>query len=393
MTTIQLPAAGGDVEALDRPDDQPVFRAPQPFAARKLFAAPHVVANPRGNYVPGSNGSIDIEKTVEYRKFLWSYGLGVAEMMSTAERPAIAWDEMKRLIEATGSEAKKVGGEVICGIDSDQFDRTQPPTDIAGVTRAYREQLEFVESQGMRAVIRGSRHLARMATTAEDYASVYRAIIDNATSPVFIHWSGRVFVPEFAPYWGSEDTAVALESMLKIIEESDGKVAGLKISLLQPEVEKEVRRRLPSSCRVFTGDDYNFDELLMPDAEDGRYSDALLGILTSIAPLAAEAMALIDQGDDAAAGALLSRSIPLSKAIFEAPANRYASGVVFLAYLNGFQDHFRMIGGGEGNRPIEHYATVFKEAAAVGLIQDWDLAVSHFRPILETAGIAQKNAG
>jgi hypothetical protein len=207
---------------------------------------------------------------------------------------------------------------------------------------------------------------------------------------VFIHWSGAVFQPLFANYWGSADPAVALEALLRLVHESAGKVAGLKVSLLEPEIERQVRRRLPEWCRLFTGDDYNYDALLMPDPEDGRCSDGLLGILDAIAPLAAEAMSLLDGGDEAGARGLLTRSITLAKVIFERPAGRYPCGIVFLAYLNGFQDHFRMVSGAEGQRSILHYAEVFRQAAACGVLRDWDLAVSRFRPILGAAGVAQK---
>ena len=389
MNKIALPTTHGYIEMFEQPEDRPVFGAPKPFRSRRLFAAPHVVADIQGPYTPGVDSRIDVQRTLAYRRFLWSHGIGVAEAMSTSERSAIRWEEMRRLIEATAKEARKVGGEVICGIDTDQHDLAEL-TKLEAVAGAYLEQLEFVESVGLQAVIRGSRHLARLATTADDYALVYRTIIERAVAPVFIHWSGAVFQPLFARYWGSADPVVALESLLRLVHESDGKVSGLKISLLQPEVERQVRNRLPESCRLFTGDDYNYDALLMPDPHDGGYSDGLLGILDVIAPLAAESMSLLDGGDVANAQKLLSRSIPLAKAIFESPAGRYPCGIVFLAYLNGFQDHFRMISGAEGQRSIMHYAEVFRQAAKSGVLRDWDLVVSRFRPILEAAGIAQK---
>jgi Protein of unknown function (DUF993) len=389
MTNISLPTTHGGVEKFEEPEDRPIFGVPKPFRSRRLFAAPHVVADAQGSYTPGIDGRIDVEKTLAYRRFLWSHGLGVAEAMSTTERSAIRWEEMKRLIEATAKEAGKVGGELICGIDTDQYDLTELK-ELKAVAGAYLEQLEFVESLGVQAVIRCSRHLVRVATTAADYAFVYRAIIERAAGPVFIHWSGAAFQPLFASYWGSADPTVALESLLRLVHESDGKVTGLKISLLQPEIERQVRRRLPEWCHIFTGDDYNYDSLLMPDPQDGSYSDGLLGILDVIAPLAAEAIALLDGGDDAGARRLLSRSIPLAKVIFEHPAGRYTCGIVFLAYLNGFQDHFRMVSGSEGLRSIMHYAEVFRQAAASGVLRDWNLAVSRFRPILEAAGVAQK---
>jgi Protein of unknown function (DUF993) len=80
--------------------------------------------------------------------------------------------------------------------------------------------------------------------------------------------------------------------------------------------------------------------------------------------------------------AILEPTVPLSRKIFETPTWNYKCGVVFLAWLNGFQDHFTMIGRHERARSVLHFADVFRLADKAGLLRDPDLAVARMQQLL-----------
>ena len=128
------------------------------------------------------------------------------------------------------------------------------------------------------------------------------------------------------------------------------KIDGIKVSLLDKDREIALRRRLPPGVRMYTGDDFNYPELILGD-EQGA-SDALLGIFDAIAPAAAAALAALDRGDRDEYCAILAPTVPLARHIFRAPTRFYKTGVVFLAFLNGHQSHFQMVGGQESARSI-----------------------------------------
>jgi hypothetical protein len=73
--------------------------------------------------------------------------------------------------------------------------------------------------------------------------------------------------------------------------------------------------------------------------------------------------------------------------MFKAPTQFYKTGVVFMAWLNGHQDHFVMIGGQQSARSIQHFAELFRLADGAGLLQDPDQAVSRMRSLLATHGV------
>jgi len=230
-----------------------------------------------------------------------------------------------------------------------------------------------------------SRALARAARGPDDYARVYGTVLRQVSRPVILHWLGDMFDPQLAGYWGTRDVDQAMDACLAIICEHRAKIDGIKISLLDAEREVAMRRRLPGGVRMYTGDDFNYDRLMLGDARG--HSDALLGIFDAIAPAASAALQALDRDDAPAYRAALEPTVPLARHIFEAPTHAYKTGIVFLAYLNGHQPHFRMLGGAESWRSIPHLAELFRLADAAGLLVDQDGAVERMRRVLALAGV------
>lgn len=360
------------------------FRRPmQPIRCRVAYAAAHVVADP---WVEPSDGtcSLDWEATLAYRQHLWSWGLGVAEAMDTAQRgmgldPATAMELCRRTAEV----ARSLGAPLVCGVNTD--DLTPGQATLPEVEASYRRQLEWVEAQGAQAVIMSSRALSAAARSPSDYRVVYGRILESAGRPVLVHWLGEPFDPALRGYWGYQDPLQALEFFVDLVAEHADRVDGVKVSLLDPEVELQLRRRLPPSVRVYTGDDFHFLELIRGDGQ--HVSHALLGIFDAIAPAASEALQALERGDAARYEEILAPCVPLSRHIFSAPTYRYKTGIVFLAYLNGHQSHFRMVGGMESARSVLHLVQVFVLADRAGLLQDPELAAHRMRAFLRLAGV------
>jgi hypothetical protein len=310
----------------------------------------------------------------------------VAEAMDTAQRGmGLDWAATQELIRRSVAEAKAVGGQLACGAGTDQI--------VSGgldeVRRAYEEQIAFIEGEGAPVIIMASRALAAAASGPDDYRSVYGALLEQAGSPVILHWLGDMFDPLLAGYWNPthpSDLEAAADVVIDIIEAHAAKVDGIKVSLLDASREVALRRRLPEGVRMYTGDDFNYPELIRGD-EQG-YSDALLGIFDAIAPVAAAAMHALDDGDLDSYDALLAPTVPLSRHIFAAPTPYYKTGVVFLAFLNGHQDHFRMVGGLESGRSVLHLSELFVLADQAGLLRDPELASERMRHVLALAGVA-----
>ncbi|TDQ38314.1 dihydrodipicolinate synthase family protein [Aureibacillus halotolerans] len=357
----------------------------KPFKSRIAYSAAHVVCDPLASNDPLSDGQIDWETTMAYRHYLWSLGLSVAEAMDTAQRGmGLNWQTAKELIRRSITEARTVGGQVASGVGTDQL-QPGPSVTLDDVEKAYLEQANFVEGEGGRIILMASRALAVCAKGPEDYERVYRTVLSNVSEPVILHWLGDMFDPALKGYWGSEGVERAMDACLRIIEDNEAKVDGIKISLLDDQKEIEMRRRLPASVKMYTGDDFNYPSLIKGD-EQG-YSHALLGIFDAIAPAAAAAMHALDAGDMKQYDALLEKTVPLSRHIFQKPTFSYKTGVVFLAYLNGHQSHFRMIGGSESARSIQHLSDLFVMADEASLLADPDLAVERMKTTLAQAGI------
>jgi hypothetical protein len=383
---LLLPRATGALERYGLSRRPPLAAAPgPPPSARKAFAAVHVVIDPLASADP-FRAVIDYAATLAYRRYLWSLGLAVAEAMDTAQRGmGLDWNAARELIRHCCAEARACGSEVACGAGTDHLDPRCTP-ELDAVIRAYQEQCAFIESAGGRVVLMASRALAACARGPEDYHRVYGRLLPQLSRPAILHWLGPAFDPALRGYWGGRDTDECMESCLRIIGEHSRHVDGVKISLLDAQREIDMRRRLPAGVRMYTGDDFNYPELIRGDA--AGHSDALLGIFDAIAPAAALALRALDAGDLARYHEILGPTLPLSRHIFQAPTLYYKTGIVFLAYLNGHQNHFRMLGGQESARSAVHLGELFVLADQAGLLQDPERAAARLRAVLALSGIA-----
>ena len=383
--SIALPTADGwrDV-ALHEP--RAWAEHPDGFRTRTAFAAAHVVADPRAENVPGAPAAVDWDATLAFRSHLFRYGLGVAEAMDTAQRNmGLDWAATRELITRSAALAREHGARIASGAGTDQL--SGPAGGLDEVTRAYLEQVEFVEGAGSQGIVMASRHLAAVARSAEDYLSVYAAVLAQASRPVILHWLGEVFDPQLGGYWGSADVATATRTFLELVGEHAAKVDGVKVSLLSAEHERELRAVLPDGVRLYTGDDFNYPELIEGDGE--HHSDALLGAFAAIAPAAAAALAALDDGDVETYRREMAPTLPLSRHLFATPTYYYKAGIAFLAWLNGHQDGFVMVGGLQSARSVVHLARVFELADEARLLTDPELAAYRLRALLTTAGLAR----
>ena len=355
--------------------------------SRVAFAAAHVVADPWAPHDPFLEPAIDWDATMRFRHHLWDLGLGVAEAMDTAQRGmGLGWPQAQELIARALAEARgREGALIACGAGTDHLE-PGPDVTLEDVIAAYEEQVGYVEGEGGRVILMASRALARSARGPEDYARVYGRVLGQAREPVILHWLGEMFDPALEGYWGAEDHDAAMETCLGVIEDNAAKVDGIKISLLSKGKEIAMRRRLPEGVRMYTGDDFDYAELIAGDAEG--HSDALLGIFDAIAPAASAALGALAEGSDNRFHDILAPTVPLSRRIFEAPTRFYKTGVVLVAYLNGLQDHFTMVGGQQGARSTLHLADVYRLADRAGVLRDPDEACHRMRRVLAVAGMA-----
>lgn len=354
---------------------------------RIAFAAAHVVADPLADIDPWLDTAIDWDKTVAFRNYLWDLGLGVAEAMDTAQRGGgLDWPAAKELIRHSLAAAKaRPGVKICCGVGTDHIDPA-PHVTVDDIIRAYEEQIEAIETMGGQLVLMASRALARAAKGPDDYAKVYGRILKQVREPAIIHWLGEMFDPALAGYWGSSDHTAGMAACLDIIRANAAKVDGMKVSLLSREKEIDMRRKLPDGVRMYTGDDFNYAELIAGD-EQG-YSDALLGIFDAIAPAASAGLARLAKGDVQGFHGVLEPTVPLSRHIFQAPTRFYKTGVVFLAWLNGLQDHSIMVGGQESARSLLHLAELFRLADKARVLHDPELAAARMTKLLAVHGLA-----
>jgi len=384
MTTfapLRLPTADGRLVAYEPPEERPSYPASAaPPRTRVAYAAAHVVADPLAANGPGSPAALDWEATLAFRRHLWRHGLGVADAMDTAQRGmGLDWAATRELIGRSGAEARACGGALACGAGTDQL--PPGPASLDQVLAAYEEQCEVVEVSGARVVLMASRALAAAARVPDDYAEVYGRVLGQLSAPAILHWLGPMFDPQLGGYWGSSDLDAATESCLAIIAANAERIDGIKVSLLDAAREVALRERLPAGVRLYTGDDFNYPELIAGG------SDALLGAFDAIAPAAAAALAALDDGDEERFAAILAPTVPLAREAFTAPTAHYKTGIVFLAYLAGHQDHFRMVGGMETARPVAHLARLFVLADRAGLLADRERAAERMRLVLALAGV------
>jgi hypothetical protein len=394
MTTITLPNAAGT--ALERYTLRGAAgftpAAPGTTFNRIAYSAAHVVANPRAAIDPWLQCAIDWDATIAYRVHLWNMGLGVAEAMDTAQRGmGLDWPTSLELIRRTLAAARDVPGALVAsGCGTDHLDLARMKR-IDDVIRGYEEQMDAIEALGGRLVVMASRALARLAHSPGDYERVYDRVLRQAKEPVILHWLGDMFDPELAGYWGSTDVDRAMETALGVIAAHPDKVDGVKVSLLDKDKEIAMRRRLPPGVRMYTGDDFNYAELIAGDGVGAtpmqQQSDALLGIFDAIAPAASAALAALAAGDEARFHAILAPTVPLSRHIFKAPTRFYKTGIVFMAWLNGHQSHFTMVGGQQSTRSLPHLAELFRLADAAGLLEQPELAVQRMKTLLALHGV------
>ncbi|MCX4762299.1 dihydrodipicolinate synthase family protein [Streptomyces sp. NBC_01275] len=382
--TIQLPDATGGLRAYDPRTSPLPLTTGAPFTSRTVFSAAHVVADPFADVSPDSPAAVDWDATLAFRRHLWSHGLGVAEAMDTAQRGmGLDWAGASELIRRSAAEAKAVGGRIACGVGTDQI----ASGTLEEVRAAYEEQLALVEESGAQPILMASRALAAAASGPEDYLDVYGHLLRQSAEPVVLHWLGPMFDPALEGYWGSSDLDAATEVFLEVIAAHPDKVEGIKVSLLDAQREIDIRRRLPQGVRCYTGDDFNYPELIAGD-EQG-FSHALLGIFDPLGPLAAEAVRVLDTGDVTGFRTLLDPTVELSRHLFQTPTRFYKTGVVFLAWLAGHQEHFTMVGGLQSARSLPHFARAYELADGLGLFPDPKLAEERMKNLLALYGVTQ----
>ncbi len=388
MTTLTLPIGAGKTAPYT------IKNAPLAMAAtsgaklnRIAFAAAHVVADPLADAEPWLEAAVDWDRTIAFRHYLWDLGLGVAESMDTAQRGmGLDWTGAKELIRRSLEAAKsRPGAFIACGAGTDHLNSGATHS-VDDVIRAYEEQIGAIEGMGGRIILMASRALVRAAKSPDDYARVYGRVLSQVKQPVIIHWLGDMFDPALAGYWGAADHMKAMDVAVAVINEHARKVDGVKVSLLDKDKEIVMRRRLAKGIKMYTGDDFNYAELIAGD--DKGYSDALLGIFDAIAPAASASLVKLAAGDTKGFHEILAPTVPLSRHIFKAPTRFYKTGVVFLAYLNGLQDHFHMVGGQQSTRSLAHLAELFRLADAARVLRDPERAAHRMKQVLAVGGVA-----
>ena len=391
--SLNLPTASGRLENYKLRGSVPLKpKSRMPFN-RIAYSAAHVVSDSLAAVDPWLQCAVDWDTTIDYRRHLWSLGLGVAEAMDTAQRGmGLDWPTSLELIRRTLDAAQDVpGSQVASGCGTDQL-VLENVTTVGQVIAAYEEQLEAIEKLGGKLIIMASRALARVAKSPADYERVYDRILSQVKQPVVLHWLGDMFDPALLGYWGSANVAQAMNAALGIIQSHSHKVDGIKISLLDKDKEITMRRRLPPSVRMYTGDDFNYAELIAgdgfgPNIVNGQ-SDALLGIFDAIAPAASAALTALAEGHLDTFHAILGPTVPLSRHIFMAPTRYYKTGVVFMAWLNGHQSHFSMIGGQQSTRSVQHLAELFRLADEANLLEQPELAAHRMKNLMAIHGVA-----
>ncbi|MEU7712850.1 dihydrodipicolinate synthase family protein [Micromonospora chalcea] len=383
-TRITLPAPGGGTEKLTLREPPAWQRPSAPPASRIAYAAAHVVADPYADNSPGRPAGLDWDATLAVRRDLWSWGLGVAEAMDTAQRGmGLDWAATRELIRRSAAEAATCGGRIVAGVGTDQL--TGVPRTLDEVVAAYAEQLAVVQGYGATPVLMASRHLAALATGPDDYLGVYEKVLREAGAPVVLHWLGDMFDPALSGYWGSTDLDEATATFAALVHAHADLVDGVKVSLLDAGREVRLRELLPPAVKVYTGDDYHYPELIEGDGK--RFSHALLGAFAAIAPAASAALGRLDADDAAGFRAILDPTVPLSRHLFAPPTPYYKTGIAFLSWLNGRQPGFTMVGGLHGGRGVPHLVEAFRLADAAGLLLDPGLAARRMRAYLDVAGV------
>lgn len=380
---MRLPTYWGSIEDYQLIGAPLLARAPKVALTRTAFAAAHVISDPLGERDPWQlRPAVDWDATLKFRHYLWDQGLHLAEAMDTAQRGmGVDWQTARELIERTMVEAKNhpLSPRVACGAGTDQYELDQL-TDTDAIIAAYSEQMEVIEKAGGQCIILATRAMSAIGAGPEIYFDVYSKLIQQASSPVILHWLGDMFDPHLKGYWGHSDLDGATDAVLAIIEANADNIDGIKVSLLVQQREEDLRKRLPAGVRLYTGDDFNYADLIAGDGD--YYSHALLGIFAAISPAAAQALEALAVGERSTFDQLLKPTVPLSREIFKAPTQYYKAGIAFLAWLNGRQEHFIMPGGMQSAREITHYAEIFRLADQARMLGDPGLAIHRMTLLL-----------
>jgi hypothetical protein len=364
-------------------DPLPLAKPKTPFN-RVAFAAAHVVADALSNADPSGPPAIDWDATLAYRRHLLDLGFGIAEAMDTSQRGmGLDWPSALELITRSLEDAGPRAGQIYSGCGTDQLPAAEAKS-LEDVVKAYLTQLHAIQKRNGRIILMASRALVRVAKSPDDYVKVYSRVLSEADHPVILHWLGDMFDPALKGYWGSMDFKPAMETCLAAIAANVAKAGGIKISLLDDGKEVTMRRKLPKSVKMYTGDDFNYPALIAGD--DKGYSHALLGIFDAIAPAASAALSALAKGGMKKYGKLMEPTVPLSRLIFRAPTQYYKTGIVFLAWLNGHQDHFVMVNGAQAMRPLAYFTEIFKLADQARLLSDPERAVKRMKKLLAVYG-------
>ena len=388
MTELTLLAGDGTTTSAPLADAPSFAKPTAPLQSRVAYAAAHVVPKVWADNTPGQPAEIDWDATLAFRRSVYSWGLGVADAMDTAQRNmGLDAAATRELIARSAEVAREEGGSVVVGVNTDHVDLEW--IELDAIIDAYKEQLHFTEEQGAGPVLMASRHLARAAASADDYRRVYREVLGSATTPVVLHWLGTAFDPSLAGYFGSTDWAAASDVLLEVIDENVDKIAGVKMSLLDAAAEVSVRERLPEGVRMFTGDDFNYVGLIGGDTvgQGDGHSDALLGAFAAITPVASAAIQALDAGDPDRYLALLGPTEELSRQVFAAPTFYYKTGVAFLAWLNGHQTAFQMVGGLHSARSLPHLSRIVELANVSNALEQPELAAQRWHAMLRLNGV------
>jgi len=384
MSDVTLLGADGRTRPWTLREPAGLTRPHGTLRSRVAYAAAHVVPRVSGENVPGAPADVDWDATLAFRHHLWSWGLGVADAMDTAQRN-MGLDPVatRELIARSAEAARSVGGALVVGVNTDHLADDVVP--LAQVVDAYAEQLHFAEEQGAGVVLMASRHLARVATGPADYERVYAEVIARAGRPVLLHWLGEAFDPQLRGYFGSTDPAQAADVVVRIIERDADRIRGIKMSLLDAGAEISLRSRLPQGVAMFTGDDYHYVDLI--DGDGDQHSQALLGAFAAVGPLASAAIAALDAGDPEAYRRILGPTEPLSRHVFAAPTSYYKTGIAFLAWLNGHQPAFSMVGGLHSGRSLPHLSEIVRLADEAGALEDPEGAARRWNALLALHGV------
>lgn len=384
MSELLLPDADGALAPVHLAAPAALTTATTPPTSRAVYAAAHVVADPLRACTPAGLDQIDWDATLQLRRRLWSLGLGVAESMDTAQRGmGLDWSGARELALRTLAAAKDCDGGVVVGVSTDQI--ASPTADLGQIRDAYLEQIADIEAAGGSVVLMASRHLARAAEGPDDYVRVYDEVLSQATRPVILHWLGAVFDPALAGYWGYDEPKAAMTTVAEIIGAHTDTVRGIKVSLLDAALEVLLREKIPAPAKVFTGDDYNYVDMIAGDGS--RHSEALLGAFAAIPQFASAAFARLDAGDTDGFRRILEPTLPLSRLVFAAPTQYYKVGVAWLTYLDGGQDNFRMVAGFETGRSLLHLAALVRAAGEIGLFADPEFTARRAKAYFDSQGV------